>query len=1012
LILTAVVVALCLGQAGDEAPVVLGVELRLPNSTDPALVKEVPGMVTLRRGQRLTIRAVQRTIERLMDTGGFSDVVVTAEDREGGVEIVISASPRLKVGEVFCEGSKALRSSEVVAASKLLPGSEVSADSLADAVENVRLAYRRKGYLHASVNAATSSGESGVDVVLQVSEGWPTRLSGVVFSGDTGLPEPQLVAKLEIAVGDIVDQEKVEKAAERLRELLRLQRFYRAHLDAPVLDDNGRLTVPIKAGPQYATRYRGNRRYPDAVLDGVYAYDGSETLDRTVLDRMGQKLTAFYRYRGFHDVVVDVRESVGPSGHKGLIVVEVDEGRPLLVRHLKFQGNQAISTNELEGVLRAVMQTEAPVPGRLTDAYTDPLKLQGRARDPVVYDTPNPSPETVLVESAYRDAMQAMRTLYRDRGYLEAHIELEPIELLGSGGVTDVTFNITEGKQVTFSAVKYEGGPEAFPPAGETQWGLGGKPFSARTVERVRQALSTELARRGYAYAKVEGGWTLDGQGHADVLFTMATGPQVHVGKIFVRGLYRTDEAVVRGQLVIAEGKTLSPDELIDSQRNLITLGIFKTVDVRLLSAETAEPVKDVLIELAEGKRLSGEWSLGYFLAEGPRAVVDLGFPNLFGEGVALQGHFSLNYFGASALAATRAIDVSTLNQATLFGGTANVSVVKRGLFAPELTGRVDLIAERVFRPSFQFTRVAVDVPGLDWSKRFRTGLDRIPRVKLSLQFQNEVELSYEVPESASAELLASLTVVNVIDLQRQRFPYGTFALWTPRAGFTIDLRDDPVLPRFGGVLTGSIAPTFNIYAVDQNNTPQRVEFLKVQGQASAYLPFGPMVLALLARGGYIFQLADPATTVTPFSSRFYVGGAQSLRGFSEDGLLSEDQRASLHNDVNNCRALANGAGCTANSRTLAGGGFVPSTGGESFGVGKAELRFPFVNDVNLGVFFEMGNLWVNQPATIMLRPVAGTGLRYLSPIGPLALDVGFNLLPDVVVNEPAFQVHFNVGVF
>ena len=29
-----------------------------------------------------------------------------------------------------------------------------------------------------------------------------------------------------------------------------------------------------------------------------------------------------------------------------------------------------------------------------------------------------------------------------------------------------------------------------------------------------------------------------------------------------------------------------------------------------------------------------------------------------------------------------------------------------------------------------------------------------------------------------------------------------------------------------------------------------------------------------------------------------------------------------------------------------------------------------------------------------------------------LALDFGVNLAPDAVVNEPAFNVHFNIGLF
>jgi outer membrane translocation and assembly module TamA len=43
---------------------------------------------------------------------------------------------------------------------------------------------------------------------------------------------------------------------------------------------------------------------------------------------------------------------------------------------------------------------------------------------------------------------------------------------------------------------------------------------------------------------------------------------------------------------------------------------------------------------------------------------------------------------------------------------------------------------------------------------------------------------------------------------------------------------------------------------------------------------------------------------------------------------------------------------------------------------------------------------------------VVGAGIRYATPIGPLALDVGVNLVPDVLINEPRVVVHFNIGVF
>jgi outer membrane protein assembly factor BamA len=123
-----------------------------------------------------------------------------------------------------------------------------------------------------------------------------------------------------------------------------------------------------------------------------------------------------------------------------------------------------------------------------------------------------------------------------------------------------------------------------------------------------------------------------------------------------------------------------------------------------------------------------------------------------------------------------------------------------------------------------------------------------------------------------------------------------------------------------------------------------------------------------------------------------------------------------LHEDRASCAATANPAGCTPAATVLSSGREVPSEGGEVFALGKVELRFPFpsVPSLDTAVFLEAGNLWLQQASyrPLDLRYTAGTGIRYGTPIGPLAFDLGFNLFPAQLVNEPTVQVHFNIGLF
>jgi outer membrane protein assembly factor BamA len=1011
---------------GTEPLTVVSVELEHPQDMSPEVVLEAKSLVVVTEGQQLSIRAVQRTIERLMKSGAFAEVVVRGEEREGGIALVVTVRPRLKVGEVFVEKqTQALSAGEVIAASKLEQGSEYSPESMAEALENVRQAYRRKGHLHAEVTPQASTGASGVDVVLQITEGEPTRLTSVTFAGETGLQLKSLLDTLDLKIGAVVDQDLVEKGAERLRKQLKQQRYYRARVEAPVLDDEGHLAIPLTSGPQYTMLFRGNRRYPDSVLEAVNAYDGTETLDRGLVERMALKLTAFYRYRGFHDARVVGRESVSPDGRQARLTMDVEEGEVVVVKTVELEGNSAVSDAELKGVLVEVLQQSAPQSAKLSAAFTDGLEVQGRVRQPALFDTPQPGLETVLVEPAYREAANAMRALYRDRGYLEAKVELLHVEV--KNRVAKVKYLIAEGRQVFVEDVSYDGAPMGFPPADKAK-SLVAQPFGTRRVERAAQGLATDLARRGYVYAKVEADWTID-KDQAHLMFRIALGPEVTVGKVQIRGLNRTDETVARRQLQVEEGKLLNPDDLLDSQRNLIALGIFRTAEVRLDHPETAEPVKDVVVELVEAPRLQLAWSFGYYLADGVRGGVDLQAPNLGGRAVSLQSNLQAYYFGASIPRITGRVDVSNIPEPLLFGGRWNLSLQNRGLLARGISSllalrgenaaskgvwgadigtRIDVVAERVFRQAYQFNRVAA-VPGIDWSGRVDVGVPWA-RLKLTLLLQYEFDVSDVLPvKSFVGEQQPLLRT----DQERLRFPFGTFALQTVRFAPTLDLRDDPVVPHRGFVVAASVEGTGAAYSRDNiTGDPVPVNFVKLSGQASAYFPIGPaVVFAFSTRAGNIFSVRSDSHT--PAVKRFFVGGASSLRGFPEDSMLPEDVRADYRKQMADCNALANPGGCSDIAKNIRAGLYVPSPGGELFTISKAELRFPFVGDFNIALFFEAGNLWLSpKSVTATLRPVAGTGLRYLSPIGPLALDIGFNLQPDWVVNESLFNVHFNVGVF
>jgi outer membrane protein insertion porin family len=199
----------------------------------------------------------------------------------------------------------------------------------------------------------------------------------------------------------------------------------------------------------------------------------------------------------------------------------------------------------------------------------------------------------------------------------------------------------------------------------------------------------------------------------------------------------------------------------------------------------------------------------------------------------------------------------------------------------------------------------------------------------------------------------------------------GSANIAAARVLFVLDLRDDPFNPRRGSVNSGS-AELASYYFGSE------VDYYKLAGQSSWYFPlFRKSTFVASGRGGYIRPLRD--TVEVPIQKRFFLGGRTTVRGFEEESL-----------------------GPRAADGTPTGGNYMLNL--------NAELRLPLQYGFNLALFVDAGSVWLRgtQDAGFDLRESTGLGLRYVTPVGPIALDYGWKL--DRREGESASEWHFTIG--
>jgi outer membrane protein insertion porin family len=155
-------------------------------------------------------------------------------------------------------------------------------------------------------------------------------------------------------------------------------------------------------------------------------------------------------------------------------------------------------------------------------------------------------------------------------------------------------------------------------------------------------------------------------------------------------------------------------------------------------------------------------------------------------------------------------------------------------------------------------------------------------------------------------------------------------------------------------------------------------QFYKVIAETAWFVPLPVFNLVWAVRGLYGMAEGWGGQEV-PIFERFFLGGATTLRG----------QRTR-----------------SVSPRDAAG----ERIGGDKELLFSTELLIPVIPRFRLALFFDAGNAYGFgtdfEPTDLRLG--AGVGVRFFSPLGPLRLDLGYNL--DKQPGEKSFQVHFTVG--
>ena len=745
----------------------------------------------------------------------------------------------------------------------------------------------------------------------------------------------------------------------------------------------------ITTGKIVAVKVKGNKRVETAAIMQVLQVKAGDMLDIAKVDA---DLRAIYKLGYFRDVQVQTEKSDG-----GVAVDYLVLEKPI-VREVKIEGakeisadkvreaveikpNSIYSVKDLQKSVKKVKKLYADDGYYLAEVVGDTsrrsdselnvifrikegkkvliksISFEGNHafNDKKIKKTMETSEEWMFSwltgagtykEEVLKNDAALITELYMNNGYATVKVGDPKVELLPDKSGMKVIVGITEGDQYRIGKLGFKG--ELLESSDELMKKLkekSGELFSRDNLRNDVMMLTDFYADKGFAFANATPQTQLHVDTHTmDITFDMEKGEKVHIDRINITGNTKSRDKVVRRELRLDEGDLYSSSAIKRSKKNLMNTGFFE--EANLVTAKGSAPDKiDLNVEVKE--KATGTFSVG------------AGYSSL--DGIVGQGSVSQSNFLGLGLKMTAAVSFGSRSR------TYNL-----GLTDPYFLDSKWTLGGDLYRTERQY---------IDYTSR-ATGADIKAGYPISDTLSTFWLYKFEVRDlyNESEGLLESIHLGAI----EPPLPYSTTsAVIASISSNTTDYHPDP---------TSGMLDTLSIEFAGLGGTNRYLRYI------TGHTIFHPVIWGTVAslRGtlGYMQSLGKEI----PIDEKFYLGGIDSLRGYSVRTVCPVRTTALTPQDFF-------GAGAPGINNVY--------LGGQAEAVANLEYTFPLIKEAGVkGVmFFDAGNSADTLKNTFSnVLTSYGAGIRWVSPIGPLRLEYGFPIKPRPGIDNASGRLEFSMG--
>ena len=573
---------------------------------------------------------------------------------------------------------------------------------------------------------------------------------------------------------------------------------------------------------------------------------------------------------------------------------------------------------------------------------------------------------------------------YYQRGFRE--ISVDTLTTLEERNRATVSFIIDEGEPVIATRVNFEG---SYGVTDNTVFeGLPLQPgdrLSVLALNATRDTLERRLANRGYGRVNVLRRHLIpsDEPYTALVTFDIDRGSRVRYGSIMVSGNSELSKETVLNTLQFNAGEIYNRDEVRQGQDRLFGLDIIRSASITGDFQSDPDSLIPISVNVVEGDAYRVRYGGGWTTAECFGVEAQWAARNFFGGGRLLQVRGRVGNLLTPQLQNVLCPQGGTEEFGELTGALS-LDFAQPWIFSTRNSFNMAFFVERQSLPDV-FIREAAGV---------ELALTRL------IGPQTSFTLSYR-PELTRLNAAEVLFCTNLLVCSPEDISILQDANWLAPVGFSVtrNLANNILNPSRGYSVILEVE-----HASQWTGSNFRYDRAIAEGTLYSRLGRSGVFAARIGGGGggagaFEALLQTPGTVdlVHP-QKRFYAGGANSVRGFAQGRL---GPRVLTIDPLQILGTGPDGVGCdpaelidlSCDPTTMNNGRFVPRpTGGTRVLEGNLEVRFPIGLNLEWVTFTDVGQVWGGRDKVNLskLEVTPGVGVRYLSPVGPIRVDLAY----------------------